>query len=323
MSKLNLRRYGILAFASVFCMTNVQADQFPSKSIRIITPGPPGGITDGTLRVLAAELTRAWGQTVIVDNKPGGTGLIALQALMAAPNDGHVLGMQVSGFMSVLPLAHGSRYAPLEAATPISFLSEYPLVLATASSSPFNTWKEFVDWSKRTGAKPSYGTSGVGGTTHMAGVQIKRSTGVDLQDIPYKGDSPMITDVIGKQIPLGMPVIGSALPMIRGGQLKGIAVVSTTRVPFAPDIATLKEQGVDVVFAPWNYLQGPAQMDPSVVSRIARDVATAMNSKAVKDFYQSNALIWKDMSREQLMSLIRTDTETGQSIIRELNIPVK
>lgn len=318
----NIPRRLLAGLALLPLFTALHAQPFPGKPVRLITPAPAGGITDITLRKLAVELQRIWGQPVVIDNRPGGTGMVALQALMASPNDGHVLGMQVSGFMIVQPIAHGDRFEPLKAATPIAFLSEYPLVLATGARSPFGNWKQFVDWRNALAQTASYGTSGIGGTPHLTGELIKRATGQQLQDVPYKGDSPMIADVVGGQIPLGLPIIGSAFPMLKSGQLKAVAVTSAARVPFAPDIPTLKEQGVDVVSAPWNYLQGPASMDPALVARIARDVRTAMNTSEMKEFYENSALVWHDMDREQLVAKIKADAQVGTRLIRELKIPV-
>lgn len=315
-------RRSLLAILSLFAVALAHADTFPSKPVRIITPGAPGGITDGTLRVLATELSRVWRQPVLVENKPGATGLIALQATMAAPPDGHVLGMQVSGFMIALPLAHGPRYAPLESGTPITFISEYPLVLAAAAAAPYSNWQEFVQFRDRSGKRASYGTTGIGGTPHLAVERIKKLTHQDLQDVAYKGDAPMLADLVGNQLAFGLPILGSAMPLIKGGQVKGLAVTSAVRVPYAPNIPTLREQGVDVVATPWNYLQGPPKMDPELVARIARDVAVAMNSKAVKDFYQASVLLWSDMNREQLLARIKSDSETAHALIQELKIPV-
>ena len=317
------RSLRLLAASCTLWMSFAMADDFPSKPVRIIIPAPPGGVTDGTVRLLAVELARTWGQQVIVDNRPGATGLISQQALMGSPNDGHVLSVQVSGFMTVLPIAHGQKYSSLTSITPLAFLSEYPLVLATSSKSPFGTWKEFVSFNARSGGQaPAYGTSGMGTTPHLTGEQIKRATGIEMQDVPYKGDAPMITDIVGGQIMLGLPIIGSALSMIKADQAKAIAVTSASRVPFAPNIPTLKEQGVDVISAPWNFVAAPPGIEPRLAEKIRRDIDRALKTQALQDFFMTNALISHEMSGTQLQAKVKTDSEAGQAIIRDLKIPV-
>jgi tripartite-type tricarboxylate transporter receptor subunit TctC len=315
-------RLATLALCACLHVTAAVAQSFPTKPVRIISPSPPGGATDNTMRLIATELSKMWGQPVVIDNKPGGTGLVSQQAMMASPNDGYVLAMQNSGFMIATPLAHGDQYSNVTGVTPIAFVSEYPLVLATSGSNPANDWKELASALTRSGRPTGYGTSGVGGTPHLAGELIRRASKLELSYVPYKGDAAMLTDILGGHLTMGLPIMGSALPHYKSGKVKFIGVLSESRAPFAPEVPTLKEQGIDVSFTPWSFLIGPIGMPADVVAKINRDVNAILRLPAIKEYFTNNALIMHETSVEQVRARIKTSSEVGQNLIRELKIPL-
>ena len=298
------------------------AQSFPSKPVRIVVPAPPGGTVDATSRLMATELSKLWGQPVVIDNKPGAQGMITQTAVAGSPADGHVLGVQASGFATVIPLQHGDRASSLTAVTPIGFVSEWPLTVVTSAKSPYNNWKELVSHAAANKTKINYGITGIGGKGHLTGEMIKRATGVDMQEVPYKGDSPILTDVIGGQLPIGMTVLGSTLQMIKAGEVKVLAVTTPARVPFAPQIPTLKEQGIDVVATNWTFLFGPPSMDPKLVEQINRDLDRVLKTPALVQFFNANALLLESLDIPQLRAKLKDEVDSNQLLIKELKLPV-
>ena len=314
---------GLLALGMVAGAGMAQAQDFPSRSVRLVIPGPAGGATDTMARLLANGLSEKWGQSVVVENKPGGTGLVSLRETMGADPDGHVLSMMISGFMPINALTHGSQYEALTASTPIAFLSEYPLFLVTKAERPYSNWKELDAYAKQHSNRASYGVSGVAGTPHLLGERIKQRTGIDLQPVPYKGDAPMLTAVIGDQVDFAMPIAASAMPMVKAGRVKPLAVTSAERAAFAPDVPTLREQGLELVSAPWAMIAGPAGMKADLVARINQDVHDVIASKAMRDYYEANGVVSKKMTPQELAAYVTSENDVALKIIREANIEVK
>ena len=316
-----LRRMALGAAACLFAMSSL-AESFPSKPVRIISSAPPGGGMDTSLRILTAELSKMWGQPIVIEPKPGASGLIAQQAVMASPADGYTLGMQGLGFMTIITLAHGEKYSNVTAVVPVAMISEYPLALAVSASSSYNSWQDLAAEAKRREGALPYGIPGVGTSPHLVGELFQQAAKVKMNAIPYKGDAAMLTDLMGGQVQAGFPIMTSALSYAKSGRIKLLGVVSSSRVPAAPDLPTLQEQGMDVVMAPYNSLISPLGTPPEIVTKIIRDISTVLKLPQVQKFFLDNALIARDLTPEQMLVKVKSDMEIGHRLIRELKIPV-
>jgi tripartite-type tricarboxylate transporter receptor subunit TctC len=292
---------------------------FPNKPIRLIVPTPPGGITDGAARIISQALSSELKQPVVIDNKPGGSGMVAMRALMSAPADGYTLMMGLSGFMLTLPLKHGPGVDVYAAGTPVAYLSDTFFVLVTGTSQPFDDLKGLVSFAKANPGKVSYASSGVGSSNHIIGERLKQVSEMDMSHIPYQGDSAMLADVINGRVTVGLGG-AAALEMVRAGKLKAIGIVAPVRSKLAANVPTLKEQGADVSLMPWNVLVAPKGLDAALVDKINRAVSEATSGKDVQDRLAGIQASTRAMTPTQLNAFIAQEMLTGREVIRRANI---
>jgi len=293
---------------------------YPTKPVRIIVPAPPGGATDATARLLASILSPKWNQNILVDNKPGGGTLVGLQTLLSSPHDGHTLLLNVVSLSAIMPLLHEGKYDHNTETTPVAMLAEYPMAVSTGADSKIKSWKDFATMAKAAEGKTSYGTPGIAGAAHQLGELILQDAKLRMQDVPYKGDAQMITDIVGGQIPIGMTILGSALPMIRSGRLTPLAVSSEQRSPHAPEIPTLKEQGVDVVLTSWSALYTTPGVDRAIAEKINRDVNEAMQAKEMQEFLARTAQTSNPLPLAEFQAKSKADSKAFAERAKALNL---
>jgi len=250
------------------------AQTYPVKPVRIIVGLAPGGTTDVFTRTLAQRLTEAWGQTVIVENRPGASGMIGAEAVAKAAPDGYTLLVSPQTSLAVAPALYGK--APYDTAkdfAPVSLLGSTPLVMIVHPSFPAKTFADFVALAKK-GTPLTYGSGGVGSSPHMTGELISAALGVKMNHVPYKGENPAIADTIGGQIPIMFGNLPVALPHVRSGKVLALATTTARRSPLAPEIPTMSEGGIkDFEMATWYGMLAPAGTPPELVARIQRDAA--------------------------------------------------
>jgi tripartite-type tricarboxylate transporter receptor subunit TctC len=281
------RRTAAAALACLWCLCAgfalAQSPQFPSRPVTVIVPYAAGGLPDTVARVLGQKLGDKWGQPVVVDNRPGGNGVVAAQALAAKPADGYTLMITDGTMFSVNQFIYAKlSYDPVKDFTFISLIARAPLFLAVLPSLPASNFTEFVALAK---AKPgfyTYGSSGVGSIHHLTMESIKGSLGIDLLHVPFKGTGQSIPALVGGQVNAVWSAIPSIAGFVKEGKLKLIAVNSEKRSALAPDIATVAETSIPGFdFAPNIGISGPADLPPAIVARIAADVADALKDAAL------------------------------------------
>ena len=220
------------------------AQSFPSKQVRIIVGLAPGGTTDLVSRILAQKLTEAWGQNVIVDNRPGASGMIGGDLVAKAAPDGYTLLITPQTSIAVAPALYGK--APYDAAkdfATITLVGSTPLLMVVHPSFPPKTFAEFAVLAKKSGNKLTFGSGGIGSSPHMAGELLSAQLGIRMNHVPYKGENPAIADTIGGQIPIMFANLPVAVPHVKTGKLRGLANTAATRSPLAPEIPTVAESG--------------------------------------------------------------------------------
>jgi tripartite-type tricarboxylate transporter receptor subunit TctC len=260
-----------------------QAPSYPTRPITVIVPYAPGGLPDTVARVLGQKLSDKWGQPVVVENKPGGNGVVAAQALASRPADGYTLMVTDGTMFSVNQFVYAKLpYDPVKDFSFICLIARAPLFLAVAPSVPANNFTEFVAMAKAKPGTYTYGSSGIGSIHHLTMEAIKHSLGVDLLHVPFKGTGQSIPALVSGQV----TAVWSAMPSIAGfvkeGKLKLIAVNSEKRSGLGPEIATVAETAIPGFdFAPNIGLSGPAELAPALVAKISADVIDALKDPAL------------------------------------------
>lgn len=287
MSKIFRRQWLQAAFlgASLTLMGSAIAQSYPSKPIRLVVPFTPGGVTDTSGRLIAEQLSKRLGQQVIVDNKPGASGNIGTQQVAAAEGDGYTLLLGFDGTLVINPhVFPKTGFDTLKDFAPIGKIGDAVLILVANPSFPSKNLKDLIALSKTQAGGLSYGTSGTGGTPHIAGELLRQRTGANLVHVPYKGGGQALTDVLGGNIPLVYTAIASAIPHVKSGKLLPIAVSSSKRASSLPDVATFIENGVsDFEASSWVALLAPAKTPRAIVTRLNTELNAVLNDPEVRE----------------------------------------
>jgi tripartite-type tricarboxylate transporter receptor subunit TctC len=281
-----IRNIALAVLAALLAAAPALAQKtYPTKPVRMIVPFPPGQATDIVARLLADALTKAWDQQVIVDNRGGGAGIPGMLAGRDSPADGYTITFGTSGTIGVNPSLYASLpYAPLKDFAMVNGVFIVPLMIVAHPSAPYSTLKELVAAAKKDPGKLNWGYAGAGTSQHLTGELFKYRAGVDITGVLYKGSGPMLTDLLGNQITLAVDSLASALPQIKAGKIRAIAMTSVQRVPQLPDVPAVSElgyPGFDGVG--WAGLVAPRATPPDLVEKIGADVRKALADPGMRD----------------------------------------
>jgi len=282
----SVSRRGLLAAAALSALPlSVRAQAFPSKVVKIVVPYPPGGPTDALARIIANEIQGDLGQSVIVENKAGGSGSIGTRGVAKGDADGHVLVLgNNQTHVNNAFLLKEAGYDPIRDFAPIAGLADLQHVLVVRKDLEAKTVGELVALAKKNAGKFNYGSTGVGSGSHLAMELFKTRTGTDMTHIPYQGAGPMAAEVVAGRIDLAFATLPSVLGHIKGGTMKALAVASLARAPQLPDVATLKEQGlVDSEADSWLALFAPAAAPQAARDVLTKAVLAALRKSTVAE----------------------------------------
>jgi tripartite-type tricarboxylate transporter receptor subunit TctC len=274
----------LIAAAAAISVSAV-AQTYPTKSIRMVVHFPPGGPTDLVARTVAQKLTEAWGQQVIVDNRPGAGGIVGVENVVRAAPDGYTLLFATGGSMAVTP-AVGTKlpYNVFTDLAPISLVVINPQILVLHPSLPVSSVRELVKFAKSKPGQINYASVGPGSPQHLGMEMLKAMAGIDLVHIPYKGTAPAMTDLLGGQVSLMFNSMPSVLPYTRSGRLRGIAVSSAKRSAAAPEIPTVAEAGVPgFQYVTWYGVFAPAAVPKDVIAKLNAEIVRGLSDKAVAE----------------------------------------
>lgn len=250
------------------------AADYPNKPVTLVVPYPPGGATDVIARLIAEKLPAEWGQQVVVNNRPGAGTTVAAEAVARAPGDGYTLYMTTAAHTISASLYKKLNYDPLKDFAPITLTSTIPLVLVTTPSLPVKNLDELIAYGKKSSNGLTMASTGNGTPQHLTGELFKAKTGINLVHVPYKGDAPMLTDLIGGQVQMAFVTLSAALPHIQSGKLHAIALAHSRRVDAIKQVPTMEESGMkDFEAATWFGLFAPASMPDDLREKIYHDVA--------------------------------------------------
>lgn len=300
------------------------ASDFPSKSINIIVPNPPGGVVDTAARLVSDPLARALGQPVVVDNRGGASGNIAYQMVARAPKDGYTLLASYSAYHVGNPTLFPKAGWTQGDLVPVAMIVKAANVIAVHPSVPAKNLAEFIDYLKKNPGKVNYASQGSGSLSHVGTALFAQMTGTDITHVPYKGSGPAMQDVLSGQVQMFMSTPPSVGPYAQTGKLRALAVTSKTRHPMLPDVPTTAEAGLSG-FEPeaWVALFAPAGTPKDVVAKLHATVKAALESPEVKQRAALQGIAPTVMSNEQLAQLVKSDTEHWSKIIKANKITVE
>jgi tripartite-type tricarboxylate transporter receptor subunit TctC len=315
-------RIGTILAAFVICITSALAQQgFPSKPVRLLIPYPPGGAVDILGRTLGDELSKMWGQPVVIENRPGAGGTIASQVVAKAAPDGYTLIIVASGHAINPYLYKKLPYDTFKDFTPISLLGSSPNMMLVAANSPFKTVGDVLAAARAKPGSLSYGMAGIGTSTHLAGEMLKYLAKVDIVAVSYKGGAPVINDLLGGHIPLSFNNIPESIGQIKAGTLRPLGVTSAKRSAVLPDVPTIAEAGVPGYdTAVWWGMLGPAGLAADLTAKISRDCQEALHAPAVKERLAKLGANVAGTSPADFAKLIRADYEKWGPIIKAAGI---
>jgi tripartite-type tricarboxylate transporter receptor subunit TctC len=304
--------------AAVFTASGIASAQspFPSKPVHIFVPYAAGGAVDILARTLGDVVSRQWGQSVVIENRPGAGGVVASQALVTSPPDGYTLIVVASGHPTNPFLYAKLPYDTFKDFTPISLLASSPNILLVRADSPFKTVGDVIAQAKSKPGGLSFGHAGNGTSTHLAGELLKNLARIDISAISYKGGLPAINDLLGGQIPMSFNNGPESVGQLEAGTVRALAVTTASRAPFLPNVPSMAETVPGYDTEVWWGLLGPAGMPPDVIAKLSHDFVAALNTEAVKERLTKLGASPIGGSPEQFDAKIHADYEKWGPIIK-------
>src|ERR1700732_1865403 len=289
---------------------------YPSKPVHIFVPYAAGGGVDILARTLGDAVSRQWGQTVVVENRPGAGGVVASQALVTSPPDGYTLIVVASGHATNPFLYPKIPYDTFKDFAPSSLLASSPNILLVRANSPFKTLNDVIAQARAKPGSLSFGHAGNGTSTHLAGELLMNLAKIDIAAISYKGGAPAINDLLGGQIPMSFNNTPEASGQLEAGTLRALAVTTASRTPFLPHVPAIAETGPGYATEVWWGLLGPAGMPADLVAKISRDFVAALNTNPVKERLARLGASPIGSSPQQFDAKIRADHDKWGPIIK-------
>ena len=308
--------------AVLACTASIaQAQQWPTKPVRIIVAGPAGGSADIVARLLADNLGKELGQPVIVDPKPGAAGVLAVSDLTQSPHDGHTLLVAVNSLASEVPHIVKTRVDMTKEVKPVAELARSGLVLVGGPAVPAKDFGQLVSYVKANPGKVNYASYSPGTLSHVMGLQLNKAAGIDMTHVGYKGSTPALTDVMGGHVPLMFDGMPTSLPLVKSGKIKAYAVSSPKRSPLFPDVPTFAELGYPQLTAvAWMGLWVNPEVPAAVQTRLREAVLKAMTQPGAAARLQEIGFEPADKGRspEELTKVIAADYERMGGVLKEI-----
>jgi len=299
------------------------AQTFPSKPVRLIVPYPAGGSTDQMARMIAPRLSSALGQAVVVENQGGGATMIGTGAAARSPADGHTL-LVTANVFAVNTLLHKAPSYKVEDFAPVAGIASYPYVLTVHPALPARSLAELVAFAKREPAKVNAVSLGPGGVTHLMNERFEALAGVKITDIHYRGSAPAITDLLSGQVQMYFDTVVTAMPQIRAGKLRALAVSVEERSPLLPEVPTFRESGYPgMTQRGWFGVFAPAATPRAVVERLNREVLAASAADEARARFERDGLERMAFTPEAFDAFIKEDLAPWARALKALNIQLE
>ena len=319
------RRRLLLATAGALALTALRAHAqpaFPTKALRIVVPFAAGGVGDLTARAVATGLAERLGQPVVIDNRPGAGGVVAADAVARAEPDGHTLFLMSNGTAVSASLFRSLPYDTLADFAPVSTLGFFDIAVLVPADSPHATLPQLLAHARARPGQLNIGSINIGSTQHLAAELFKSSAAIDAQVVPFNGTPALITALRGRQVDVGVEILGPTLTQVRAGALRVLAVTGEQRSAVLPDVPTAVELGVQgFVATSWNALAAPARTPRPVVERLQREVVATVATPAVQQQLRALNVEPRTSTPGQAAALLKTDIERWRAVIERAGIP--
>lgn len=313
------RRAALAAIGSALLLSRIgarAADAYPAKPVRLVVAWPPGSSADTSARLLAQKLGESLGQSFVVDNRPGASGIIGTESVLRAPADGYTLLFNTANHASNKVVFPKLSYDPVTDFVPVSMVHRNVLSLSVHPSLPVKTLEDFLQYAKTKPGTLSFGTPGLGTPHQLAGELLKQRAGIDMVHIPYKGGGPAVADLISGQIPVSVASLAAVIPFMRTGRVRVVAVTDPTRYDEIKDVAAVAETfpGFDV--SGWSGLFALAGTPPEIVARLNAEVMRILNLPDTRRSMNAAGLVASVSTPEALGKLVRDDIERWMLVVK-------
>ena len=313
---MNIFRSSTFVLA-IACCALAHAQGYPAKSIRLIVPFAPGGATDITGRTLSAKMSEAFKQSVVVENRSGGGGVIGADLVAKAPPDGYTVLIATPAEIAILPHMQKMPYEALRDLAPVSLATSSPLILVVHPSLPVKSVKELIALIRARPGQLSYGSAGTGGVHHLAGELLKVTYKLDIVHVPYKGVGAVIPDLVGGHIPMTFSSMPPSMPYVTAGKLRALGIASTARSPAAPEVPTMSEAGAPgFVATNWFAYFVPAGTPTAVVSTLNAEINRTLTQQDVKSKLLVLGLETRGTTPDELGKFVREESAKFANLIK-------
>ena len=299
------------------------AASYPNKPIRLIVPVPPGGAADGMARLVADHLQAKWGQSVLVDNKPGAASAIGLGLLSKAPADGYTIGMGNIAANAINPALQPANFPfnPVKDFAAITLIGVTPLILVVnADKVPARTLPDFINFLKANPGKLSYGSSGVGSSLHLGMELMLLRTGTRMVHIPYKGSAPMVAELIAGQTEASMDAATTSLPHVKTGKLRALGVSSKERAFFAPDVPPIADVIPGFNVQPWHGMMAPAGTPQAIVNKLSEEIQAFLRTPDAEAKLRAAGVVRIGSSARDFAQAMDEEFETYKKVVKDAGI---
>jgi tripartite-type tricarboxylate transporter receptor subunit TctC len=317
-----LQRCAVAALVLAAPAPAIAQGAYPTKPVRLIVAFPPGGSTDIIARLVGHKLSERLGQQVIIDNRGGAGGMIGTDLAAKSPADGYTLTMGTTSTHVIAPAAYPSvKYDPVKDFVPLTLVASTPYLLVLNPSVPAKTLKDFVALMKSQPGKLNYASAGAGSTTHLAMEMLKLASGTDIVHVPYNGNGPAGTAVLGGQVQALFGSMPAVLPQAKAGKVRPIAVGTSKRSPALPDVPTVAEQGYPgFETSQWYGLNAPANTPEPIIRRLAQEAAKAAKSAWVLERFKADDAEAVGSTPQEYAAFVKKEQERWSKVVRAANI---
>jgi tripartite-type tricarboxylate transporter receptor subunit TctC len=307
----------LMAFA-----TMASAQNYPGGPVKVVVPIPAGGVTDVMARVVGQRLQEMWGQTVIVENRPGGNSGVGAQVVERAAPDGLTLLVAPDSTFTANPALSSKLIYDPDAFTPISVLCRGTPMLIVHPSLPVKTVPELIAYAKANPGKLSYGSFGVGTYAHLSMEDLKRRTGIEMQHVPYRGAAPALNGLLGNEVSVMLLNLSSVEEHAAAGKVRLIAAATEKRAPTLADLPTIAETIPNFQTSVWFGLWGPAKIPPALLAKIHADVSKALDLPETRQFFKTNSFERVDLSPQDFGKLVQSDQKHWTTLINAVGAKI-
>ena len=315
------RRHVLQTLGSGLALGTLPAwsQEFPSRPVKVIIPFPPGGPTDVLGRIVAQKLSERLGQSFVIDNKPGASGMIGADMVAKSQADGYTLLVNASLHVINPSLYEKTRYDAIADFTPLSNLADVPLVLVVNAQTPAQTVKELIAWVKSSKTPVNFASSGNATAPHLAGEAFKVATGIEnMQHVPYKGSAPALTDLLSGQVQMMFDSLPSSQPFIKSGALKAIAVTTQKRSSALPNVPTISESGITGFnFSTWYGMWAPKSMPQPIVQKLSNEIAQITRLPEVRERFLALGAEPVGNSAEEFAAFTKSELNKWARVVKQ------